>query len=517
MEVVDNSSNSKRIAKNTIFLYFRMFLIMAVNLYTSRVVLNALGVVDYGVYNVVGGVVSMFGFLNSALAQATQRFIAFGISRDTVEQQRRTFSMLLNVHIFIAILVVVLCETVGVWFLYNKMVIPEERMTAAFWVMQCSIATTAINITQVPYNASIFGHEKMNAYAYISILEVTLKLCAVLMLLYFFSDKMIAYAVLLLIVGFTVASVYRLYCIKSFQNSHYVLCWSKDLFKDVFGYTSWSLIGNLAWTFNGQGMNVLINLFFGPVYNAARGIAASVEAAITSFLYNFLGASVPQIIKSYAASDIAYMKKLCFKSSKLGFLLFMCLSIPIMSVLNGLLKAWLVNPPELSSLLCALSLIYIQCNSMSGTLQNVIQATGHVRDFQLTNGILKLTALPVVYVFYLLGAHVVTYLVVLIVVSLLGMFVQLYIVSKEIPTFPIKEYIVAVTIREVAAYILPLVSGIWLWGMSLSLGQSIFAFIGVLFLCILSSWSIGLVESERIWILGLIKQKVNKVIKNEDE
>lgn len=510
--MVVNDNKSKRIAKNTVFLYLRMFLIMAVNLYTSRIVLNALGVVDYGVYNVVGGVVSMFGFLNSALAQATQRYIAYGIGRDTIEQQRQTFSMLLNVHILIALLVVILCETVGVWFLYNKMVIPEDRLTAAFWVMQCSILTSAINITQVPYNASIYGYEKMDVYAYISILEVTLKLCAVLSLVYFFIDKMVSYAVLLLIVGLIVASIYRIYCVYTFKSCHYIFFWSKKLFKDVSGYTSWSLIGNLAWTLNGQGMNVLINLFFGPVYNAARGIAASVEASVTSFLYNFLGASVPQIIKSYAAGDLKYMKNLCFKSSKFGFLLFMCLSIPIMSVLNELLKIWLVNPPAMSSLLCALSLIYIQCNSMSGTLQNVIQATGHVRNFQLTNGVLKLTALPIVYVFYLLEAHVITYLLVLILISLLGLFVQLYIVSKEIPKFQAFDFLKAVTLRELAAYIIPLIVGLWLWNQTFSMGRSTLVMLGMFSLCVITSWVLGLVKSEREWILSVINSKIKTVI-----
>ena len=515
MKAVENTSNSNRIAKNTIYLYLRMFLIMAVNLYTSRVVLNALGVVDYGVYNVVGGVVSMFGFLNSALAQATQRYIAFGIGRDSIEKQRQTFSMLLNVHMLIATLVVILCETIGLWFLYNKMIIPENRLTAAFWVMQCSIATSAINITQVPYNASIFGHERMNVYAYISILEVLLKLVAVLSLLYFFSDKMLSYAFMILSVGIIVASVYRIYCVHTFQSCHYVLCWSKKLFKDVFGFTSWSLIGNLAWTFNGQGMNVLINLFFGPVFNAARGIAASVESAITSFLYNFLGASVPQIIKSYASGDISYMKKLCFKSSKFGFLLFMCLSLPIMSILNGLLKIWLINPPELSSLLCALSLIYIQCNSMSGTLQNVIQATGHVRNFQLTNGLLKLSALPMVYILYKFGAPIATYLVILIAVSLLGMLIQLRIVNKEIKDIKIGEYLKFVTLHEIAAYFFPLVLALWLWEHTFGVGGSILVAAGMLMFCLLMSWTLGLVKHEREWIAKIVQSKIYIIVKKK--
>ena len=311
--------------KNTLFLYIRMMLIMAVSLYTSRIILNALGVVDYGVYNVVGGMVVMFGFLNSALAQASQRYIAYGIEKDSVNMQIRTFSMLFNVHIIIAIVILVLCETIGLWLFYNKLVIPEERMVSAFWVMQFSIISLLVSVTQVPYNASIFGHEKMNAYAYISIIEVFLKLGVVIAIKYCFEDKLIAYGVLTMGASVITALLYRFYCVRKFSNCHYIRYWSSKLFKELFGYTSWSLIGNLAWTFNSQGMNILINIFFGPVFNAARGIASSVEAALSSFLYNFTTPSIPPIIKAYAVGNIKEMINLNFRSSKLGFLLFMCL------------------------------------------------------------------------------------------------------------------------------------------------------------------------------------------------
>ena len=465
--MIDTSANNKRIAKNTMFLYLRMFLIMAVNLYTSRIVLNALGVVDYGVYNVVGGVISMFSFLNMALSQATQRFIAFGIGRDSVEIQNRTFSMLMNVHIFIAVVVFLLSESIGVWFLYNKLIIPIERLDAAFWVMQCSIFSAIISITQVPYNASIFGHERMNVYAYISIFETLLKLAVVILLIYAFSDKLVAYAFLIVISNFIIASIYRLYCIREFNNCHYILFWSHMVFKNIFGYTSWSLIGNLAWTLNGQGINILINLFFGPVFNAARGIASSVESSVTSFLYNFTGASIPQIIKAYAAGDIAYMEKLSFKSSKLGFLLFMCLSIPLISSIDWILKIWLVTPPPISGTLCVFSLIYIQCNSMAGTLQNVIQATGKVKMQQLTTGILKMLGLPIVYVFYSLGAPVYSYLIVLINIAVIGLFFQLYIVNRLVPEFNSHNFLIKVTLPELLAWLGPLSIAVYAWRCSL--------------------------------------------------
>lgn len=321
-----------------------MMLIMAVSLYTSRIILNALGVVDYGVYNVVGGMVVMFGFLNSALAQASQRYIAYGIEKDSVNMQIRTFSMLFNVHIIIAIVILVLCETIGLWLFYNKLVIPEERMVSAFWVMQFSIISLLVSVTQVPYNASIFGHEKMNAYAYISIIEVFLKLGVVIAIKYCFEDKLIAYGVLTMGASVITALLYRFYCVRKFSNCHYIRYWSSKLFKELFGYTSWSLIGNLAWTFNSQGMNILINIFFGPVFNAARGIASSVEAALSSFLYNFTTPSIPPIIKAYAVGNIKEMINLNFRSSKLGFLYY--LPLKAYSSIDGTLgEAMLLQKP----------------------------------------------------------------------------------------------------------------------------------------------------------------------------
>ena len=330
--MTNQNNNNKRIAKNTMFLYFRQILIMAVSIYTSRVVLQALGVVDYGVYNVVGGMVAMFGFVNTALAQATQRFISFGIEKDSVGEQRKTFSMLLNIHALLALIIVILCESIGLWFFFEKMVIPEDRITSAFWVMQFSIMSLVITITQVPYNASLFGYERMDAYAYISILEVLLKLVSVISLKYYFSDKLVVYGILMFAVSTIIASICRIYCIRNFSSCHYIKTWSKELFVKLFNFTSWSLIGNFAYVLNGQGMNMLINIFFGPIYNAARGVASILETALSSFLSNFISAAIPQIIKSYASKDIDYMIKLTHRSTKFGFLLFMCLSIPFIII-----------------------------------------------------------------------------------------------------------------------------------------------------------------------------------------
>lgn len=511
MSISDTNSKSKRIAKNTLFLYFRQFLTMAVAIYTSRIVLQALGVVDYGVYNVVGGMVAMFSFLNSSLAQATQRFIAFGIEKDNIEKQKDTFSMLMNVHGLIAILLFVMCETIGLWLFYNKLVIPADRLDSAFWVMQCSILTLMVSVTQVPYNASIFGHERMNAYAYISILEVSLKLGIVILLQHYFADKLLAYGIMLMCVQISIAMIYRFYCLHQFENCNYHFYWSNQLFRQLFGFSSWSLIGNLAYTMNGQGMNFLINIFFGPVYNAAKGVATSVEAAVTSFVTNFLGASIPQIIKSYATGDLEYCFKLTFKSSKFGFFLFMMISLPLISVINPVLSLWLVEVPHYANIFCVLSLLYIQTNTMSGTLQNVAQATGHIRNFQLSNGLLKLLPLPFVYVLYKFGAPINTYLYVLIIFSVISMFVQLFALRSIINDFPVLSYLKQVTLPEIAVFIVPCLISFYCYNLNYgSLLVAAATAAGVFMLTGVIMWLGGLTKHEREWIKSIVSAKIRK-------
>lgn len=506
---MENSSKSKTIAKNTFFLYVRQILTMGVSLYTSRIILQVLGVVDYGVYNVVGGMVAMFAFLNSSLAQATQRFIAFGIEKDDITRQRETFSMLLNVHITIALILFILCETVGLWLFYHKLIIPVEKVDDAFWVMQCSIATLMITVTQVPYNASIFGHEHMNTYAYVSILEVLLKLAIVIVLQFYFHDKLLAYGILVMCVQFIIAMTYRLYCLHKFKNCNYKFYWSKVLFKQIFIFSGWSLIGNLAFTLNGQGMNFLINIFFGPAFNAAKGIATAVESAVSSFVTNFLSASIPQIVKSYASGNLDYCFKLNFKSSKFGFFLFMLISLPLISIINPILSLWLNKVPEQTSIFCVLSLLYIQANTMGGTLQNVVHASGNIKKFQLTNGVLKLFPLPIVYILYKFGADVNSYLYVLILTSILGLFVQLIAIHYTIIEYRVTSFLKEVTYIELKTFIIPALLAYECYSLiEHTLTSSIITFFAILSVTVFSIWFIGLNKSEKTWIKSMIQTRL---------
>ena len=326
----DTSENNKRIAKNTLMLYIRMLFTMVVSLFTSRVVLQTLGVEDYGIQNVVGGVITMFTFINGGMVSSTQRYLNFEIAKGNAERLRSVFNTALQIHALIAVVIITLGETVGLWFLLEKLVIPEERMTAAMWVYQCSIIACVVNILSVPYNADIIAHEKMSAFAYISILDVTLKLIIVYLLVVSPIDKLIAYAILTLLVQMLIRYVYTRYCNKHFQESFVEWKLNKPLFKEMLSFAGWSFWGNLAGILYTQGLNMMLNIFFGPVVNAARGIAVQVQASVQQFVSGFQTALNPQITKNYASGDLEQMHSLMFRSARFSFLLLFFLSLPVL-------------------------------------------------------------------------------------------------------------------------------------------------------------------------------------------
>ena len=290
------SENNKRIAKNTFLLYFRMLFTMGVSLYTSRVVLNTLGVEDFGIYNVVGGVVVMFSFLNSSLATATQRFLNYEMGQGNALKLEKVFSIALTGHYLIALSVILLAETIGLWFVSTQLEIPAERMHAALWVYQFSILTLAVSIISVPYNAVIIAHERMKVFAYVSIAEVSLKLTVVFLLVYLSFDKLVLYAFLLLVVAVIVRMIYATYCKRNFTECKYRFIFEKDLFAQMFCFSGWMFTGTLSNLFSSQGVNILINMFFGPIQNAARGIAYQIQGTVNAFVTNFMVAVQPQIV-----------------------------------------------------------------------------------------------------------------------------------------------------------------------------------------------------------------------------
>ncbi len=380
-----------------------MLITMIVTLYTSRIVLNTLGIDDFGIYNIIGGVIILFAFLNVAMSNTTQRFLSFDLGRNDMEQLKKTFSMSMTAHISIAVILFLLSETVGLWFINTQLNIPYERMNAANWVYQFSILTFIFQIIRVPYNASIIAYERMSFYAYISIIEVILKLAVVFLLQQGGFDKLIFYSVLLFIVSIIILYAYKFYCNKKFTISKYIFFWDGNLYKNIMSFSGWSLMGSVASISSSQGINILINIFFGVAVNAAMGIANQVNGALNSFVVNFQTAFKPQIVKSYAEGDKKYLTQLILQTSKFSFFLLFIVSIPILINTDFVLKLWLKQVPEYAVEFCQLIIVYSLMESISGPLWMSVQATGNIRNYQIIISLLFILNLPVSYVFLKLG------------------------------------------------------------------------------------------------------------------
>lgn len=377
---MSQSSNNKRIAQNTLLLYFRTLFTMLISLYTSRVVLNTLGVTDYGIYNVVGGVVAMFSVISSSLSSAVSRFITYEIGRGDFEKLKRIFSTSVNIQIGISLVIIALAETFGLWFLNTKMNIPDGRIGAANWVLQCSLLSFIINLVSVPYNACIIAHERMTAFAYISILEAVLKLVVVYMLLISTYDKLATYAVLLVAVALIVRLAYSFYCRRHFEESHYRFVYDKSLIKEMTGFAGWSFFGNGAYMLNVQGVDMLINIFFGVTLNAARGVASQVQNAVMQFVNNFTVAINPQITKSYAAGDMRYVCKLVCRGARFSYFLLFIFVVPLFCEADYVLKLWLKIVPEYAVMFLRLSLFGTLMTLLGNSMLTAIMATGNIKN-----------------------------------------------------------------------------------------------------------------------------------------
>lgn len=421
---------------------------MLVSLYTSRVVLNTLGIEDYGIYNVVGGFVSMFAFFNGAMSSATQRFLSYEIGKGNFVQLKKTFNATQIIHIGIAVLIFILAETVGLWFVKNYLVIPTERMEAALWVYHFSVLSFMVTIIQVPYNATIIAHERMSVYAYVSILEVSFKLLIVFMLTWVSYDKLKLFGILNFIVVFVIALIYRIYTRRNFEESKFEIVRDKKLYKTMINYSSWNLFGSIASVAKGQGVNVFINMFFGSTVNAARGIAIQVQSAVQGFVSNFQMAVKPQIIKSYAEGDKEYMHSLIIRSSKFSFYLLFILSLPIMLEIDQILKLWLKTVPEYTNIFTILILIVILIDSMSDSLMTGVQASGKIKLYQAVLGSLQIAILPISFIFLNSGFSPEITLYVNIVISLIALIFRLLFINKLI-NFPIRFFLKNVVINNI--------------------------------------------------------------------
>ena len=436
----DVSINNKRIAKNTLFLYFRTILIMLVTLYTSRVVLNTLGVVDYGIFSAVGGVVSVFTVLSGALTNAISRYITYSIGKGDVRQLNNVFCTSVNIQILLAIIIFVLCELVGVWFLNNKMNIPPERTIAANWVLHFSLLTFVVNLISVPYNACIIAHEHMNAYAYISIIDAILKLAVAYMLIVSPFDKLSTYTLLLLLAACAVRILYGVYCKKHFEECKYRYIHDKGLFKEMLSFASWNFFGNAAGVLNTQGINLLINVFFGVVANSARGIASQVEAAVHQFVVTFSTAVNPQITKSFAQGDFHRMNYLVCKGSKFSYFLLLLFAIPLMFEAETILDVWLGTIPEGAALFMRLSLIGMMVNVLGNSGYTACIASGKIRKYSIVITLIGSMNFILTWIAYNMGASVETTYIIYIAVYSVLQIARLFLM-KDLLDFPIMMFV----------------------------------------------------------------------------
>lgn len=459
---MNQTSNNKRIAKNTLMLYIRMLFTMLVGLYTSRVVLNALGVDNYGIYNVVGGVVSMFTVLSGSLSTAISRFITFELGRENVERLKIVFSSAVTIQIVLSLIVVLLAETVGLWFLNNKLVIPADRMAAAHWVYQLSILTFVVGLISVPYNASIIAHEKMSAFAYMSIFDVFAKLLIAFSIYYSPYDRLIHYAVLLAVLSLLNRLIYGIYCKRQFAECTYQFTFDKSLLKQMFGFAGWNFIGASSAVLRDQGGNIILNLFCGPTVNAARGVAIQVSSAIQGFVDNFMTALKPQITKSYASGEHDYMMSLIYKGARFSYYILLLLSLPVIVNAPYILTLWLGNVPEHTVSFVRLVLIFAMSESLANPLVTAMLATGRIRNYQLVVGGLQMLNLPLAYLCLRLGYAPESVFVIAIIVSVCCEMARLYMlrgmIQLSVRSFLRSVYFNVITVTIIAAVIPMLLS-----------------------------------------------------------
>lgn len=428
----ETQANNKRIAKNTIVLYVRMFCSMVISLFTSRIILDSLGVDNYGIYNVVGGFVAMFALMSSALTNSISRFLTFELGKGDTEKLRRVFSTSLNVMFALSIVVLFVGETVGMWFLNFKVNIPIERMSAANLVYQLSIATFIMGLISVPYNASIISHEKMTAFAYIGIFEIAMKLVIVYTLYVSPFDKLKIYAILLFLLSLSIRFIYGIYCNRHFKETRYSFIFDEPLLRQMTGFAGWNFLAQSAYQLNGSGVNLLINIFFGVTLNAARGIAYQVNNAVCQFTSNFMVALTPQITKSYAAGELVEMHKLIFRGAKFSYYLTLLFLIPICIETEYILNLWLIEVPDYTVSFVRWTLYITAINMFSGTLISALHATGNIKRYMIIVGLVEVTNFPLTYLAFKLGAPPLYSYYIYFGVYFVLMFLRLYLIKDLI-------------------------------------------------------------------------------------
>lgn len=503
-----NISNNKRIAKNTMFLYIRMFFSLLVSLYTSRVVLNTLGIVDYGVYNTVAGFVTMFSFLNSTLSASIQRFFNFEGARNGIEGYKTVYSAGILIHLIVMFIILLLLETVGVWYVNCVMVIPDDRIASANTVFQFSVASLCLLVMMIPYIGAIMASEKMDFYAIVSVIDTLFKLCCVLALPYLPFDKLSTYGALLLFITIIDFFAYFLYSKRKILKFRFQLNKGRSLIRHLLSFSGWNVIGTFAFMLKGQALNMMLNFFFGPVINAARGIAYQINGAINSFSLNISIAYRPQIVQAYSRGEETRVNFLFFSQSKVCFALISLLIIPVIVDIDYILEIWLgENVPQYTAVFAILVLLDSLVCTLNTPCTQVVFATGKIRNYQIASSCVNLLLLPVCWLFFFLGFNATSSFIVTIIFSILN---QIICVIQLLKVFNlnVRSYLLNVIAPCVMFFILCFFPGYIVFNiMHPSFVRLIvICAISVLWGCLLT-WFLILNEDERKKIISILKNR----------
>lgn len=506
---MSNLSNSKRIAKNTFVLYVRSFIVMIISLYTSRVILHSLGITDYGLYNIVGGVVALFSFMRTTMTKSTQRFLNFELAKEG-GRVGDTFCTSMNIHIGIAILTMILAESIGLWFLNTHINIPIGREFATNIIYQTTIVSLVITIISVPYNANIIAHEHMSFFAIVSILDALLKLLIAIFVSYDNGDRLITYGLLMMCISFVNIAMYFIYCRKNYEESKFRLMYDKSLTKEMLGYTSWTVVGQVAVVGTNQGNNVLMNMFHGVVANASFGVAHQVNAAIVTLTSNFQTAFNPQITKSFAQKDYEYLKHLVYTTCKISYSLLIIVSLPIMFNMDLILNLWLKEVPPYAAEFCVLIICNSILNAVGAPFNFTALSSNNIKWFQIFTSMAFFTDLIVLYPLFLMGFPAVTALYVKVGSMMIVLFVRVYFAHREVQTINLISFFKEIAIPLIFATLVPVVLGVVLFSHTNNVIQSISSIIILLLVTPVSLLYICLRSNERRMIIDYIHKMKNK-------
>ena len=508
---LNRNENNNRILKNTFTLYFRTFFVLLITLFTSRIILNVLGIEDHGIYSVIGGVVYMFAFFNSAMSNATQRFLSFEIGKGNIKALRATFNASQNIHLFIGIIIILFAETIGVWLIKEFLVIPPTRLPSALWVFHFTVFSFVISILQVPYMALVIAKERMNIYALISVLDVLLKLGISLLLYKQSADRLKLYGTLYFVVVTTIFITYYIYVRFNYSESKFQIIKDKSLYKKLIQFTGWSLFGNIATITKTQGINILLNIYFGPVINSARAIANQVNNAVNTFGSSFQMSLNPQIIKNYATGNMAYMQNLVYSGSKISFFLLYIITIPILLETELVLKYWLNIVPEYTVIFTKLILIVVLIDCLSGPIMTAVQATGKIKYYQIIVGSLQLSILPLSFILIDKGFSPEITIFINIIISIIALYFRLTFLNKLIG-FSIRKYFKEVIIKIISITVLTIIPPLIIcYCLPPSFARFIFISLSSITFTILLIFFIGLNKTEKNLILKVFKKVYSNI------